>query len=75
MVVVQKDRRLTEEELAVVRRRRRYARASLACEGIHLTPEDEAIFDRFERDRLSLSEGRQILIERAHALARSQPKT
>jgi len=75
MVVVEKDRRLTDGELAVVRRRRRYARASLACEGLHLTPEDEVIFDQLERDRLSFSERRQILIERAHTLARSQSKT
>jgi hypothetical protein len=48
--------RLTDSEIAEIRRRRPGVRASLACEGIYLTPEEEAMFDQMERERLSPDE-------------------
>jgi hypothetical protein len=69
MVVIDGDRRLKDDELAAAKRRRRYARASLACEGLHPTPAQEALFDRFERERLSHDQRRRVLAERARARA------
>jgi hypothetical protein len=54
--------RLTDAELVVAKRNRAAAEASLACEGIHLTAEEKALFDRFERERLSHAERRRQLI-------------
>jgi len=48
--------RLTDAELAEIRRRRASVRASLACEGMVLTAEEEALFDAMERERLSPDE-------------------
>jgi len=45
--------RLTEEELAEIRRRRPGVRASLACEGMILTAEEEALFEEMDRERLT----------------------
>jgi hypothetical protein len=53
---------LTDTELAAAKRNRAAAEASLACEGIHLTAEEKALFDRFERERLSHTERRRQLI-------------
>ena len=39
-------RRLTDSELAEIKRRRPGVRASLACEGMVLTAEEEALFTR-----------------------------
>ena len=61
--------KLTDAELEDAMRRRRYARASLAIEGIHLTAEQEALFDAFERGRLTHEERRRILIDYARTLA------
>ena len=41
-------RRLTDEELAEIRRRRPGVRASLACEGMYLTAEEEALFEQMD---------------------------
>jgi hypothetical protein len=49
-------RRLTDAELAEIRRRRPGVRASLACEGMYLTVEEEALFDQMERERLTPEE-------------------
>jgi hypothetical protein len=49
-------RRLTDAELAEIRRRRPGVRASLACEGMYLTAEEEALFDQMERERLTPEE-------------------
>src|ERR1700730_14879769 len=49
-------RRLTDSELAEIRRRRPGVRASLACEGMYLTAEEEALFDQMERERLTPDE-------------------
>lgn len=48
--------RLTDAELAEIRRRRAGVRASLACEGMVLTAEEEALFDTMERERLTPDE-------------------
>jgi len=49
-------RRLTDAELAEIRRRRPGVRASLACEGMYLTAEEEALFDQMGRERLTPDE-------------------
>ncbi len=48
--------RLTDAELAEICRRRPGVRASLACESMHLTAEEEALFDQMERERLTADE-------------------
>jgi hypothetical protein len=48
--------RLTDAELAEIRHRRPGMRASLACEGMYLTAEEEALFDQMERERLTPDE-------------------
>jgi hypothetical protein len=65
--------RLSDEELAARKRRDRNARASLAIEGMYPTPEQEALFEMFDRERLTDEECRAILIKRAKALADKQP--
>jgi hypothetical protein len=49
-------RSLTDVEIAEIRRRRPGVRASLACEGMHLTAEEEELFDQMERERLTPDE-------------------
>ena len=49
-------RRLTEAEIAEIRRRRPGVRASLACEGMVLSAEEEALLDELERERLTPDE-------------------
>jgi hypothetical protein len=49
-------RRLTDEELAEIRRRRPGVRASLACEGMYLTAEEEALFEQMDKERLTPDE-------------------
>lgn len=65
--------RLTDAELEDAMQRRRHARASLAIEGIHLTAEQEALFDAFERGRLTHEERRRILIDYARTVAAEEP--
>jgi hypothetical protein len=56
-IEVMTDRRkLTEAEIAKIRRRRPGVRASLACEGIYLTPEEEQLFEQMDRERLTPDE-------------------
>jgi hypothetical protein len=45
-------RRLTDAEVAEIRRRRPGMRASLACESLYLPDEVEALFDQLEAERL-----------------------
>jgi hypothetical protein len=49
-------RSLTDVEIAEIRRRRPGVRASLACEGMRLTAEEEELFDQMERERLTPDE-------------------
>jgi hypothetical protein len=51
--------RLTDTELAEIRRRRPGVRASLACEGMVLTAEEEALFEQMDRERLTPDERAQ----------------
>jgi hypothetical protein len=69
-------RRLSTREVAEIRRRRPGVRASLACEGLYLTTEEEALFEQFDNERLPLEEREARLIawsrarrarERSHA--------
>jgi hypothetical protein len=46
-------RSLTDVEIAEIHRRRPGVRASLACEGMRLTAEEEELFDQMERERLT----------------------
>jgi hypothetical protein len=45
--------RLTDAELAEIRRWRPGVRASLACEGLYLTAEEEALFEQMDKERLT----------------------
>ncbi len=66
--------RLSETELAELRRRRPGVRASLACEGFHLTGEEEALFDQFDREGLTMQEREARLIAWSRARRRA-PKS
>ena len=48
-----KKPRLSDAEVAEIRRRRPGVRASLACEGMFLTAEEEALFDQMDEERLT----------------------
>ena len=60
--------RLTDEELADVKRRRANARFGLALDGRVPSAESEALFDAFERDRLPHDECLRIIGEWTQAL-------
>ena len=72
---MREKRRLTEAEIAEIRRRRPGVRASLACEGMHLTAEEEALFDQFERERLTADEGARRIVEFSRAKRRKKALT
>jgi hypothetical protein len=55
--------RLTDAELAEIRRRRPGVRASLACEGLYLTDEEEALFEQMDRERLTADQRAARIIE------------
>jgi hypothetical protein len=67
--------RLTDAELAEIRRRRPGVRASLACEGMYLTPEEEALFEQMDREHLSLEEEIRRIREFARAKRRQKALT
>jgi hypothetical protein len=67
--------RLTDAELAEIRRRRPGVRASLACEGLYLTAEEEAMFDQMERERLSPDERAKRITELFRAKRRKKALT
>jgi hypothetical protein len=67
--------RLTDAEIAEIRRRRPGVRASLACEGIYLTPEEEAMFDQMERERLSPDERAKRITQMNRAKRRKKALT
>lgn len=56
-------RLLTDGELAAAKFNLAEARASLACEGIYLTADEEALFARFEAERLPHEECRQQIVD------------
>jgi hypothetical protein len=55
-------RQLKDAELAAAEYNFAQAKASLACEGIHLTTEEEALFKCFQKQRLPHDECRRQLI-------------
>ena len=59
--------RLTDDEIAEIRRRRPGVRASLACEGMVLTAEEEALFEQFDRERLTADQRRDRMLAYVHA--------
>ena len=65
-------RRLTDAEIAEIRRRRPGVRASLACEGMILTAEEEALFDEMERERLTPDDGAKRILEFSRAKRRQK---
>ena len=67
--------RLTDAELAEIRRRRPGVRASLACEGMVLTAEEEALFDQMDRERLTPDEAAQRIIQFSRAKRRRKALT
>ena len=64
--------RLTDAELAEIRRRRPGVRASLACEGMHLTADEEALFEQMDRERLTADERVQRIVQFARAKRRKK---
>jgi hypothetical protein len=68
-------RRLTDSEVAEIRRRRPGVRASLACEGMYLTAEEEALFEQMDRERLTPDEAAQRIIQFSRARHRQKALT
>ena len=64
--------KLGDAELAAAKHNFEEAKASLACEGIYLTAEEEALFTGFEERRLSHDECRRQLIEFCRAKRREK---
>lgn len=64
--------RMTDAEIAEIRRRRAGVRASLACEGMHLTAEEEALFDLMDKERLAPDECAQRIIQFSRAKRRQK---
>ena len=62
--------RLTDLEVAEIRRRRPAVRASLACEGMHLTAEEEALFVQMDRERLTPEEAAKRIVQFSRAKRR-----
>jgi len=62
--------RLTDAELAEIRRRRPGVRASLACESMYLTVEEEALFEQMDKERLTPDECAQRIIQFSRAKRR-----
>jgi len=64
--------RLTDSELAEIRRRRPGVRASLACEGMYLTAEEEALFEQMDRERLTPDERAKRITQFSRAKRRKK---
>ncbi len=62
---------MTDKELAVARARRAGARATLACEGIYFTAEEEALFDHMEAKRMTHPQREAFLLDYIRATAKS----
>jgi hypothetical protein len=67
-----KKDRLTDAELAEIRRRRPGARASLACEGLYLSAEEEALFEQMDRERLTADQRAERIVEYSRARRRKK---
>lgn len=55
-------KRLNDAELAAAKYNFEQAKASLACEGLYFTQEEEALFHSFEDARLSHEERRRRIL-------------
>jgi hypothetical protein len=64
--------RLTSAELAEIRRRRLGVRASLACEGLYLTAEEEALFEQMDRERLTADQRAERIVQFSRAKRRKR---
>ena len=59
--------RLTDAELAEIRRRRPGVRASLACEGLYLRAKEEALFEQMDRERLTADQRAARIVQFSRA--------
>jgi hypothetical protein len=69
---MQRKHPLTAAELAETRDRRAGVRVSLACEGLYLTAEEEALFEQMDREHLSGDERAARIAEFARAKRRKK---
>lgn len=53
--------KITDKKRLLIKERRREARANLAIEGIHLTSEEEALFEYMDRQRLPHDKRRELI--------------
>jgi hypothetical protein len=67
--------RLTDAELAEIRRRRPGVRASLACEGLYLTAEEEVLFLEMDKERLTAEQRAARIVEFNRARRRTKNLT
>jgi hypothetical protein len=67
-----KKTQLTNAELAEIRRRRKGVRASLACEGLYLTAEEEALFEQMDRERLTADQRAARIVQFSRARRRKR---
>jgi hypothetical protein len=63
---------LTKSELAEIRRRRPGVRASLACESLYVTAEEEALFEDMDRERLTADERAARIVQFSRAKRRKK---
>jgi hypothetical protein len=68
-------RRLTDAEVAEIRRRRPGVKASLACSGMYLTAEEEALFEQMDKERLTPDERARRITEFSRAERREKTLT
>ena len=64
--------RLTDTEIAEIRRRRPGVRVSLACEGMYLTAEEEALFERMDHERLTAEQRAARIVQFGRAKRRKK---
>jgi hypothetical protein len=64
--------RLTKTELAEICRRRPGVRASLACEGLYLSADEEALFEEMDREQLSADERAARIVQFSRAKRRER---
>ena len=69
---MRRKHRLSDSELAEIRRQRPGVRVSLACEGLHLTAEEEALFEQMDRERLTADERAERIIQFSRAKRRKK---
>ena len=63
--------KLTDAELAEIKRRRPGVRASFAIEGMTYTPDVEALFEQMDAERLSPDERTRRIVEFCRERSRS----